>query len=220
MAAQRDPDTLRALNGADLVVPDGMPIVWAGRLAGAAGIARVYGPDLMLALCEQAGRRGWPIFLYGGEKGVSDRLAARMKLRFPLIQVVGSFSPPFRALHSHEYDAIANRIVESGAQLVWVGLSSPKQDLWMAEMKRRLQGAPVVLIGVGAAFDIHAGLKRQPPRWMGPLGLYWFYRLLQEPRRLWHRYSRDIPAFLLKVARNPPALRSHSAIVQASTSTR
>jgi N-acetylglucosaminyldiphosphoundecaprenol N-acetyl-beta-D-mannosaminyltransferase len=207
MAAQRDPEVMRALNGASLTVPDGMPLVWAGRYAKATAIERVYGPDLMEAVCAKAADRGWSSYLYGGEPGVPDLLSERLRERFPGLKVAAAHSPPFRPLRADERTEVAEAIDRSGADLVWVGLSSPKQDLWMADMVGRLE-RPAVLIGVGAAFDILAGLKQRPPAWMGPLGLFWLYRLLQEPRRLGRRYLIDVPAFIGAVAGRRPALRT------------
>ena len=162
VAAQRDPAVLRALNGAGLTVPDGMPIVWSGRYAGARGIERVYGPDLMEAVCARAAERGWSSFIYGGGEGVADRLAEQLAARFPGLEVAGLHTPPFRPLTGREKEEVAAAIAESGADLVWVGLSTPKQDLWMAEMVERVN-RPVVLVGVGAAFEIHAGIRKRPP---------------------------------------------------------
>lgn len=206
MAARDDPDVMRALNGAGLTAPDGQPMVWAGRYAGAAGIGRVYGPDLMVAVCTEAAGKGWRSFIYGGDEGVAERLGDRLRSRFPGLEIVGFHTPPYRPLRGEEETAVVEQINASGAELVWVGLSTPKQDLWMAGIVERLRG-PVVLFGVGAAFDVHAGLKNQPPSWLGPLGLFWLYRLLQEPRRLARRYLKDIPRFVLGVARNRPFLR-------------
>ena len=206
MAAQRDPHVARALNSAGLTVPDGMPMVWSGRYAGARGIERVYGPDLMESICDEAARRGWGNFFYGGAPGTADRLAERLSVRFPGFRVAGVHSPPFRPLTDAERNEVARKIDASGARLVWVGLSTPKQDLWMADMVRRLR-EPAVLVGVGAAFDIHAGLRSRPPNWLGPLGLFWLYRLLQEPRRLAPRYLVDIPQFVFATLRRRPFLR-------------
>lgn len=206
MAAQRDPKVMRSLNGAGLTAPDGMPMVWAARYAGAVGIERVYGPDLMATVCAEAVGKRWRSFIYGGGPGVAERLSRRLLSRFPGLEIVGLDTPPFRPLTSQEEDEIAEKINASGAEVVWVGLSTPRQDLWMSQIIERLHG-PVVLLGVGAAFDIHAGLIRQPPAWLGPLGLFWLYRLLQEPRRLWRRYLVDIPQFLLAIVRRPPFLR-------------
>ena len=206
MAAQRDPAVMRALNGADMVVPDGMPTVWAGRWAGAEGIGRVYGPDLMESTCELAAERGWSTFLYGGAPGVAERLASNLEGRFPGIRIAGTHTPPFRELSEGEKADVARAIDASGADIVWVGLSTPKQDLWMADVVDRLT-TPTVLVGVGAAFDVHSGLVKRPPAWLGPLGLFWLYRLIQEPRRLWRRYAVDIPQFVAGVLRRRPHIR-------------
>ncbi len=206
MAAQRDPAVLKALNGADITAPDGMPMVWSGRYAGATEIERVYGPDMMAEVCRRAADAGWRCFFYGGAPGVADRLADRLRERFRGLMVAGTCTPSYGQLSEDEKDAIAAEIRRRRAQVVWVGLSTPKQDLWMAEMVHRLEG-PVVLLGVGAAFDVHAGLKKQPPAWLGPLGLSWLYRLLQEPRRLGRRYLVDIPQFLRAIVRRRPFLK-------------
>lgn len=210
MAARRDPAVRNALNSAGLTVPDGMPIVWAGRYAGANGIARVYGPDLMEAVCAEAAARGWACYFYGGAPGVPERLGSRLQTRFPGLKIAGGHSPPFGQATEGEKAEAASAIARSGARLIWVGLSTPKQDLWMADMVDRID-APVILLGVGAAFDIHAGLKARPPGWLGPLGLFWLFRLLQEPRRLWRRYLFDIPQFLIAIGRSRPTLAPQAA---------
>lgn len=204
MAAQRDPCVKDALNGAGMTVPDGMPVAWCGRWAGAEGMRRVYGPDLMLDLCSEATTRGWSSYFYGGKPGVAEQVAQRLGERFTGLQAAGAECPPFRELTAAEVDGVADRIDASGARLVWIGLSTPKQDLLMARLADQLSG-PVALIGVGAAFDIHAGLVERPPAWLGPLGLWWLYRLLQEPRRLWRRYLVDNPQFVVSVLRSPPS---------------
>ncbi|HUT79349.1 MAG TPA: WecB/TagA/CpsF family glycosyltransferase [Polyangia bacterium] len=206
MAAQRDPTVLAAIDGADLALADGMPICWAGRAAGATNIDRVYGPDLMARLCELAAERGWPSYFYGGQEGVARRVAEHMQDRYPRFEVAGTHCPPFRELTEAERTAEAEEINTSGARLVWVGISTPKQDLWMASQVGRLRG-PVVLLGVGAAFDIHAGVVRRPPDWLGPLGLWWLYRLAQNPTRLWRRYLKDNPQFVARILRRRPRLR-------------
>jgi N-acetylglucosaminyldiphosphoundecaprenol N-acetyl-beta-D-mannosaminyltransferase len=207
MAAQEDPAALRAIDGAGLTVPDGMPLVWASRRAGARQAERVYGPDLMLALCELAAQRSWPCFFYGGKEGVADEVAAKLGSSYPGLPVAGTHCPPFRELTADEEDALTAQIDASGARIVWVGISTPKQDLWMARMVEGLRG-PIVLIGVGAAFDVHAGLVKRPPDWLGPLGLFWLYRLAQEPRRLWRRYLVGNTKFVSGIIRRPPRLRT------------
>jgi N-acetylglucosaminyldiphosphoundecaprenol N-acetyl-beta-D-mannosaminyltransferase len=204
MESRQDPELLRIHNAAGMVTPDGMPLVWLARRAGFPHVDRVYGPDLVLACCEASVARGYRHFLYGGGPGVPERLAERLQARFPGLRVVGCHSPPFRALVSREDDTVVERINASGADIVWVGLSTPKQERWMHTHRPYLT-APV-LIGVGAAFDFHAGLKRQAPRWIQRSGLEWLFRLSQEPRRLWRRYSYNNTRFLLDLAlhRNRP----------------
>jgi N-acetylglucosaminyldiphosphoundecaprenol N-acetyl-beta-D-mannosaminyltransferase len=204
MESQRDPELLAIHNASGLTAPDGMPMVWAGRRVGANCMSRVYGPDLMLSVLERAAARGWKSFLYGGKEGVPELLAARLMGRFPTLKIAGMHSPPFRPLTPAEDQAIVSRINASGADLVWVGLSTPKQERWMAAHVGRLE-APA-LLGIGAAFDIHAGLVPQAPPWMQERGLEWFYRLTKEPRRLWKRYLRNNPAFVARLLRNPPRL--------------
>lgn len=188
-------DDLRKIhNGAGLVVPDGMPLVWLSRMNGYPWVNRVYGPDLMLALCELSLQKGYKHFLYGGGPGVPELLAERLTERFPGLNIADVYSPPFRVLSAAEDEAISERIRQSGAEVVWVGLSTPKQELWMAQHIKRLK--PAVLIGVGAAFDFHAGLKKQAPRWMMRSGLEWLFRLGCEPVRLGPRYLRNNPLFV------------------------
>jgi N-acetylglucosaminyldiphosphoundecaprenol N-acetyl-beta-D-mannosaminyltransferase len=184
----------RALNGAEIATPDGMPLVWALRSFGARGQLRVYGPDLMLALCGQAARLGHRVYLYGGRNDTLPVLCERLRERFPALQLAGAYSPPFRPLSPEEDAAAVERIVASGAQIVFVGIGVPKQELWMASHRDRLGG--MVLLGVGAAFDFHAGRVRQAPAWMQRSGLEWFFRLCMEPARLWRRYVLLNPLFL------------------------
>ncbi|MFN3524857.1 MAG: WecB/TagA/CpsF family glycosyltransferase [Paracoccus sp. (in: a-proteobacteria)] len=181
-------------NDATLMVPDGMPLVWALRSGGFPWAERIYGPDLMLDVFDESQGTGIGHFLYGTTPAVLDRLQARLRRRFPDARIVGSYAPPFRPLCAAEEDRIARLIDASGAGIVWVGLSTPKQERWMAAMRDQLQ-APM-LIGVGAAFDFHAGDKRQAPVAMQRAGLEWLYRLATEPRRLWRRYGRIVPAYL------------------------
>ena len=205
MESHRDPALREIHNRAGLTVPDGMPLVWAGRRAGSRGVDRVYGPELMSAICARAAREGWRSFLYGGAPGTADLLAERLRARFPGFEVAGTLSPPFRELTAAEDELALARIDAADADLVWVGLSTPKQERWMAAHIDRLR-RPSVLLGVGAAFDIHAGLKRDAPRWLGRSGLHWLYRLGQEPRRLWRRYLRNNPEFAIRILRSPPRL--------------
>lgn len=197
MESQRDESLRRIHNQAGLVTPDGMPLVWLSRLKGYCHVDRVYGPDLMLALCERSVARGYRHFFYGGAEGVPERLAEVLRKRFPGLQVAGTYSPPFRPLTPEEDDRIVRMLNEANPDIIWVGLGMPKQERWMAERRARLT-APV-LIGVGAAFDFLTGRKPQAPRWMQRAGLEWFFRLLTEPRRLWWRYLYHNPRFVALV---------------------
>jgi N-acetylglucosaminyldiphosphoundecaprenol N-acetyl-beta-D-mannosaminyltransferase len=200
MSAREEPPTLAATLGATLAVPDGMPLVWALRLLGHSGATRVYGPDLMAAFCARAARTGTPIYLYGGRTPEAlELLTRRLRERFPGLQIAGGYSPPFRELTPAEQAHVIAAIDGSGAQVVWVGTGQPKQERWMHQMRPRLR-APL-LVGVGAAFDFHAGLVPQAPPWMQRNGLEWAYRLAREPRRLWRRYARYNPRFVVGFAR-------------------
>ena len=206
MESQSDPALAEIHNRSGMTTPDGMPTVWCGRYAGAGRMSRVYGPDLMLEICSAAVQRGWRMFFYGASEGVPERLAARLSAQFPGLATVGTYSPPFRELSADERIEIAEMINSSGADIVWVGLSTPKQERWMSMMRPELDAS--VLIGVGAAFDIHAGDLRQAPVWMQQNGLEWLYRLVREPRRLWRRYLRNNPRFVASILRRPPRLVS------------
>ena len=193
MESQLDPALRVIHNRAGLVTPDGMPLVWISRLRGHRGVERVYGPDLMLACCESSVAKGYRHFFYGGATGVPERLSERLHKRFPGLQIAGQWSPPFRELTTLEEAELIERINAARPDIVWIGLSTPKQERWMARYVGRIS-APV-LIGVGAAFDMHAGVKKQAPRWMQRSGLEWLFRLGAEPRRLWRRYLINNPWF-------------------------
>jgi N-acetylglucosaminyldiphosphoundecaprenol N-acetyl-beta-D-mannosaminyltransferase len=197
MESQDDPSLRDIHNSAGLVTPDGMPLVWLSRFKGYPHVERVYGPDLMLACCAASVSQGYRHFFYGGAPGVAERLAGRLQERFPGLVVTGTWSPPFGEPTLVEERATIERINSANPDIVWVGLSTPKQERWMATHVGRLS-APV-LIGVGAAFDFHAGLKRQAPRWMQRSGLEWLFRLGTEPRRLWRRYLSNNPRFLWRI---------------------
>jgi len=186
MEAQHDGEFKTILNGAGLVVADGMPLVWIGRRHGFEMRRRVYGPELMETFCRETAKKRYRHFFYGGATEVGEELAARFAARFPGMVVAGTYSPPFRALTREEDDEVIEAIERAQADVVWVGLSTPKQERWMFEHRVRLS-APV-LIGVGAAFDFHTGRVAQAPKWMREHGLEWLFRLGMEPRRLWRRY--------------------------------
>jgi N-acetylglucosaminyldiphosphoundecaprenol N-acetyl-beta-D-mannosaminyltransferase len=194
MESQRDPALRRIHNAAGLVTPDGMPLVWLSRVHGQRRTTRVYGPDLMLALCERSIATGYRHFFYGGGEGVAERLVQRLERRFPGLTVAGVHTPPFRTLTEDERDETVQRINETKPDIVWVGLGTPKQEHWMAQHVQRLTAS--ALIGVGAAFDFHAGVKAQAPRWMQRNGLEWLFRLASEPRRLGRRYLVNNPTFV------------------------
>lgn len=200
MSAVDEPEVRSAIDAADLLVPDGQPLVWALHALGHRAATRIYGPELMARFCALAATDGIPIYLYGGRD--PSRLALleqRLCATFPGLPIAGSFSPPFAPLDERERHRIAAEIDACGAQVVWVGTGQPKQELWMAQM-RPLLGAPL-LVGVGAAFDFHAGLLAQAPAWMQQRGLEWLFRLSREPRRLWRRYASQNPRFLAGFAR-------------------
>lgn len=195
MACQEDPALRDAVVNADLIVPDGQPLVWAMNALGHNLTSRVYGPDLMARYCERSVTTGPKMFLYGGRnQGALVQLALNLRRRYPGVQIVGGYSPPYRAPTGEEKNAILAEINRSGADVVWVGIGVPKQEKWMAEMRPLLE-APV-LIGVGAAFDFHAGLVPQAPAFLQAAGMEWGYRLAREPRRLWKRYLRYNPRFV------------------------
>lgn len=194
ITARDDRDVGVILNSADVVAPDGMPVVWALRSFGFARQERVYGPTAMLRLCEDAARHGHRVFLYGGTQDSLEILVARLTARFSGLPIVGAYSPPFRPLTEEEDEWVVRRILQSAADIVFVGISTPKQERWMFSHRDRLPG--MVLAGVGAAFDFHAGKVRQAAPWFQKLGLEWLFRLWAEPRRLWHRYLIVTPRFL------------------------
>jgi N-acetylglucosaminyldiphosphoundecaprenol N-acetyl-beta-D-mannosaminyltransferase len=187
-----DPGYNALMEAADLVTPDGMPLVWGLRLLGVPGASRVYGPDLTPLVCEEAARRGVPVGFYGGQDDVLDDLAASLTARYKGLRIAYRWSPPFRPLTAEEEAKVADDLVRSGTRVLFVGLGTPKQERWMADHK----GLPMVMLGVGAAFDFLSGRKRQAPRALQGLGLEWLYRLVHEPRRLWRRYLYRNPRFV------------------------
>lgn len=183
---QRDDEYLKIINSAGMTTPDGMPLVWIGKLRGNKIIQRTYGPDLMLAMCDFSQPRGYRHYFYGGSQETNTHLIQNLQRKFPHLTIVGGFAPPFQDLKQKENEDIIKHINNTNPDILWIGLGSPKQDYWMYNHRERLN-VPV-MIGVGAAFDFLAGTKRQAPQWMRKIGLEWFFRLCCEPKRLWRRY--------------------------------
>ena len=198
MEAHDDPSFQKIVNAAPMVVPDGMPLVWALRALGVSDVSRVRGPDLAILVAQAAARHGVPVALYGGSASVVRDAAAFLADKAPGLDVREAISPPFRPLTINERDAHIARLVGSGARILFVGLGCPKQERWMAE---HVVSIPVVHIGIGAAFDIYAGRVPQAPAWMQRLGLEWAFRFALEPRRLFGRYVRHNPRFVVKFIR-------------------
>jgi N-acetylglucosaminyldiphosphoundecaprenol N-acetyl-beta-D-mannosaminyltransferase len=195
MAAAEDPELRDAISASAVNVPDGQPLVWAMNALGHSIDDRVYGPELMARACARSAENGTRFYLYGGRnQGALVQLALNLRQRYPGVRIVGGYSPPHRPLTEGERANVVQEINSSRADVVWVGIGVPKQEKWMAQMRPQLE-APV-LIGVGAAFDFHAGLVPQAPVWIQESGLEWAYRLVHEPRRLWRRYSRYNPRFV------------------------
>ena len=194
MEAQSDSELMRVFNQAFLNIPDGMPMTWVGRLQGRHQMDRVFGPDFMAAMCALSVQRGYRNFLYGGKPGVAQELTNKLLQRFPGLQIVGTYTPPFGALTQEQETELSNQIAESKPQILWVGISTPKQEHFMAQYVDRFK-VPLA-VGVGAAFDFHSGRLRDSSEWIKRTGLQWLHRLMQDPRRLWRRYFYNIPTFM------------------------
>jgi len=197
MCAVRDPEMMQIQHAAAMVTPDGMPLVWISKLRSKRKVGRVSGSDLVDALCKAGQAYGLRHYFYGGKPGVAEAMIGNLKKKYPDLCVAGFYAPPFRALTEAEDSAIVATINASGAQIVWVGISTPKQDFWMRDHVGRIRGA--TLIGVGAAFDFHSGAVRRAPRWMQKAGMEWLHRLASEPGRLWYRYLVISPLFVVRV---------------------
>jgi len=194
--ARRDPALCQVFNRSYLTTPDGMPLVWLGRHHEHKNITRVYGPDLMLRVCDEGRATKLRHYFYGGDLGIADLLADKLRNRFPGLEVVGTYTPPYRPLNETEFSDLQSDIAEKSPDIIWVGLSTPKQERFMAEVWDKLDTG--LLIGVGAAFDFHSGRIKQAPRWMQRSGLEWLFRLAMEPRRLAYRYLVYNPLFVLR----------------------
>ena len=215
MEAHADSDVLRVLNHALINVPDGMPMSWVGHLQGFRNMDRVFGADLMTAMCRLSVERGYRNFLYGGKPGVAALLSETLQRKIPGLQVVGTYTPPFRSLTSDEEYEVLAQVRESRPHILWVGLSTPKQERFMAQYVDYLQ-VPL-MFGVGAAFDFHTGAIRDSSAWVKRSGLQWLHRLIQDPRHLWKRYLRNNPAFLLHIALQLSRLRQYPAGSEATS---
>lgn len=214
METQRDLRLKTILNSSFLTTPDGMPTVWVGRWQGFRDMERVYGPDLMLEICRLSLAKGYTHFLYGGKPGVARRLERELRRGFPGIRILGTHCPPFRELNQDEEDELIQLVADLKPDVFWVGLSTPKQERFMAEFIHKLDTK--LMLGVGAAFDIHAGLLSDSPAWVKKAGLQWLHRLAQEPSRLWKRYLINNPEFLLKICLQLAGLKSYT--IQPDTS--
>jgi N-acetylglucosaminyldiphosphoundecaprenol N-acetyl-beta-D-mannosaminyltransferase len=210
MEAQKNPEFRAILNRSLLTTPDGVPTVWVGRWRGYSQMRRVFGPDLMLEVCAMSVGKGYTHFLYGGADGVAEQLKASLQRRFPGLRIVGSYTPPFRPLNDTETEDLCTRVSKVKPDIFWVGLSTPKQERFMAEYLPQLDTR--VMVGVGAAFDVHTGRIQDAPAWMKSAGLQWLHRLGQEPRRLWKRYLYNNPRFVLKITSQILGLSKYESV--------
>ncbi len=215
MESQRDPALKRIHNQSFLSVPDGMPMVWVGKWNGFEEIGRVYGPDLMLAIMETTHQTGQRHFFFGGGDGVVDKLEAGLARKFQGFAAAGKITPPFRPLSQDEEEELAAAIRTTKPHFFWVGLSTPKQERFMHSFLEKYPDLTrdwdhgLIMLGVGAAFDFHAGLVAQAPPWMQKRGLEWFFRLLMEPKRLWRRYLYNNPRFIALILLQLTGLDKH-----------
>ena len=185
-----------AMLSADFLIPDGLPLAWVSSIKDQK-IDRIRGSDLMLTFCQLSHKHHFSHYFYGGEPGIPEKLAAELRKKFPWLNVVGMFSPPFRPLSPEEDSQIVERINKANPDILWVGLGAPKQEIWILEHRKRLD-VPII-IAVGAAFDFLSGNSKQAPKWIQDMGFEWFFRLIQEPRRLWKRYLWYNSIFLILV---------------------
>ena len=208
MEAQSDPGLRTILNDAFLCLPDGMPTVWVGHWQGHRRMHRVYGPDYMLEMCRRSRLLGYRHFLYGGAPGVVEQLKGRLQTQMPWLQVVGAYTPPYSPLNALQESDLLSLVARSKPDIFWVGLSTPKQERFMAQYGPRLDAK--LMAGVGAAFDLHAGLRPDAPLWMKHSGLQWLHRMAQEPARLAPRYLRHNPRFVWEILRQNSGPRAEA----------
>ena len=194
MEAQQDERLRSILNSSFLSTPDGMPTVWVGHMQGQENMTRVSGPEYMVEMCKLSVERGYKHFLYGGKPGTAEQLKASLMKKFPGIQITGTYTPPFRPLNKQEEADLERQLIEAQADILWCGISTPKQERFMAQYCGKL---PVkLMVGVGAAFDIHSGNTKDGPEWIKNIGMHWCYRMLRDPKRLAGRYLKNNPKFL------------------------
>ncbi len=196
--AQDDPTYRKVLNNSFLTVPDGRPTVWVGWSQGYDHMDQVGGPDLMLQFCQLSSQKGYTQFLYGGAPGVAEQLRDVLTRRYPGLKVVGTYTPPFRPLSGSEESEVCKLLARLKPDVTWIGLGAPKQELFMAQYLKKFD--TTLMVGVGAAFDMHTGRISDAPQWVKRLGFAWVHRLIQEPRRLWKRYLKSIPRFIWAIA--------------------
>lgn len=208
MESQKNQLLRQIHNQSFLCTPDGMPMVWIGKIKGFKFMDRVYGPDLMLELCNVSSKYNIRHFLFGGANGVANKLKSVLENKFDGIKIVGTYEPPFRPLNETEKTSLIRTFSDLKPDITWIGLSTPKQELFMAEYMQHLN--TTIMIGVGAAFDFHTGRVKQAPQWMQKNGLEWFFRLCMEPRRLWKRYLINNPLFMLLVTAQLLGLKKYS----------
>lgn len=208
MEAQTSDHLKKVLNNSLLTVPDGRPSVWIGHSRGHSQMDQVGGPDLILKVCERSSRNGYTQFFYGGQPGVAEQLRGEMCRRYPGLKVVGTYTPPFRPLSGEEEEELRVQFASLKPDITWIGLGAPKQELFMAQYLDQLN--TTVMIGVGAAFDMHTGRTKDAPRWVKRAGFAWLHRLVQEPRRLWKRYLRTNSGFILAITLQFLGLRKYS----------
>ncbi len=207
MEAQTDHGLRSIINKSLLTTADGRPTVWVGWLQGFRRMTQVTGPDLMLHVCAESARKGYTHFFYGGDVGVAEQLKTNLEQRFPGLRVVGTYTPPFRPLNPEEQKELQELVARLKPDMFWVGLSTPKQERFMDEYLPKLDTK--LMIGVGAAFDIHTGRIKDSPDWLQAMGLQWVHRMCQEPRRLWKRYLYNNPRFILRITSQLLGLRKY-----------
>jgi N-acetylglucosaminyldiphosphoundecaprenol N-acetyl-beta-D-mannosaminyltransferase len=207
MEAQRNPDLAAIYEGSSFTFPDGTPTVWVGRLRGHKQMQRVAGPDLMLEVFRRKEFARYTHFLYGGEPGVAEQLRQKLTFQYPGVRIVGTCTPPFRELNSEEEQDLIARVRRLKPDIIWVGISTPKQERFMHRYLPVLN--TTLMFGVGAAYDFHTGRLKDAPQWVKTIGMQWFHRLLQDPRRLWKRYLRNNPAFLCHIGMQLCGLRTY-----------